>query len=649
MLSFLRHSPSRSLVSLLRLNSLSTRQPNSRQRISQRSGRQVGQQLGQRGVLALLGAIALWGTPATTLNPIIRPATAAEQINLRVGPLRQTIYVSDLALFAESGVVPDRLKLYQTVLTPDVRAVLNNRLALDPAIGERMVEDVLASPNGELLLDALGTVVPGLTVEQIQTAVHTAAADTAGLNVLGVLQAIPQESLDIDLTAAVGMVSQLNLSRLEGQALSSVLAHGLLVANPPALPDTMDPAQAGPQPVGQRHFSFYDADRQRKIALDVYRGVYDKDAPLVVLSHGFGADRQFLTYMAEHLASHGLTVVSIEHPGSNVEALTQTPLDPNVLQRPGRLLPATEFIDRPLDVTFVLDRLEWMNRSSTVLRRRPINTETAVVIGHSLGGYTGLALAGATLDLQSLRTFCEGLQPVGLSPADWLQCAAVELSENTADFTDDRIISVMAMNPLVGELFGPEGLSQVTVPTLILTGTQDGVTPTLRQQLTPFTQLAGPKYLVAVIGGTHLSVGDPDNVNQSLTQVPFMPELQGEQTVALREYLQGTSLSFVMQHTDEAERYQPFLSSTYAQQFSTEALPLRFTQTLPDSVLSWMRLTDRDPTRVGWGRAFSWLHLETLESQDRLYRFQQQMTAYMALEQLSITMLRWPFPSLRLF
>ncbi|MEL6327048.1 MAG: alpha/beta hydrolase, partial [Cyanobacteria bacterium J06626_23] len=390
-------------------------------------------QLGGSLLSGWIGAASLLvAQSAITAGNVGSSAYAAEQVNLRVGPLSQTIYVSDLETFAATGIVPQRLRLYESVLTPEVRAVLQNRLALDPAIGERMIEDVLGSPNGEIFLDALATVIPGLTIDQIQTAVHEAAAETSGLSVLGVLQAIPQDQLDIDLTAAVGLISQLNLSRLEGQALSSVLAHGLLVADPPPVTAAFDPALSGAQPVGQRSFSFHDEDRQRTIKLDVYRGVYPKDAPLIVMSHGFGADRQFLTYMAKHLASHGLTVVSIEHPGSNVEALTQIPLDPNVLQRPGRLLPASEFLDRPQDVSFVLDRLEWMNRSSSVMHRQ-IHTAEVVIIGHSLGGYTGLALAGAKLDLRSLRTFCDGLQPVGLSPADWLQCAAVELLENEAD------------------------------------------------------------------------------------------------------------------------------------------------------------------------------------------------------------------------
>ena len=134
-----------------------------------------------------------------------------------------------------------------------------------------------------------------------------------------------------------------------------------------------------------------------------------------MLSHGFGADRYFLKYMAEHLASHGLTVVSIEHPGSNVQALMEMPLDPNIAESPSRLLPASEFLDRPRDVSFVLDRLAELNQSKTDYSGA-FNTGDVTIIGHSLGGYTGLALAGAKLDLRSLKSFCQNIQPLGVSP-----------------------------------------------------------------------------------------------------------------------------------------------------------------------------------------------------------------------------------------
>ena len=122
------------------------------------------------------------------------------------------------------------------------------------------------------------------------------------------------------------------------------------------------------------------------------------------------------------------------------------------------------------------------------------------------------------------------------------------------------------------------------VPTLLLTGTQDGVAPTLEHQLKPFEQLAGPKYLLAVIGGTHLSTGDPSNINPALSELPFMSELRPEVTKNLRQMLKGVSLSFVEQRSPAAKQYEPFLSPAYVQSFSTPALPLRLTKTLPEGV-----------------------------------------------------------------
>ncbi|MGD1948035.1 MAG: alpha/beta hydrolase [Leptolyngbyaceae cyanobacterium] len=586
----------------------------------------------------------LWGSSMALGIAMVSPVQAAERVNIQVGPIQQTLYVSDLEEFARTGQVPPRLRLYESFLTPELRSMLNNRVALDPAMADRMVADLLASPNGELLLDSLARVAPDLTVEQIRGAIRLAAKQTNGLNMLGVLRAVPQDTLDVDLTAALALVSQLNLSRLEGDALSSVLEQELLVSNDIELPAGIDPTTPGPMDVTQRSFKFVDSDRNRLIPLDIYvpdRAAVD-DAPLVVLSHGFAADRRFLTYIAEHVASYGFTVVAVEHVGSNVEALNNTPLDPSAVEDPSRILPASEFLDRPRDVSYVLDRLVWMEQVSPMLEGK-FDTDRVVMIGHSLGGYTGFALAGAQLDLSALPPFCESLTPVGLSPADWLQCAATELPEVTADLSDSRIVQVIAMNPLVGRLFGRKGLADIDVPSIILTGTKDGVTPTLAQQLEPFNQLTGSNnHLVAVIGGTHLSVGDPDNVNEALTQIPFMPELAGEQTIDLREYLRALSLSVVMQYTDEAETYSVFLKPAYSQLISTGALPIRMTQTLPDSVQSWLRTVAPEQARAQGETLRSWVHLRTFETRKSIGNVHRRMMAYLRQEQVSITVLYWP-------
>jgi len=231
-----------------------------------------------------------------------------------------------------------------------------------------------------------------------------------------------------------------------------------------------------------------------------------------------------------------------------------------------------------------------------------------------------------------------------VSPADWLQCAAVDLEEQQADLSDNRIQQVVAMNALTGQLFGEAGLREVTVPTMLLTGTQDSVTPTLDQHLTAFTQLSGEKHLLAVIGGTHLSVGDPGNVNPALSELPFMSELRVEETANLRRVLKGISLSFVQQRMENAEQYKPFLSSAYVQSFSTSTLPLRLVAELPNSVLSWLNFSERlsgdrtSPTFTG--------RLMALGYMGALYQRHQMQAAVAAHLQASqvVTLLRSPLP-----
>ena len=572
------------------------------------------------------------------------PGLAAERVIVRLGPLSQSIELSDLETFAETGEVPEQLKLYQRFLSPSLQRSLRQELELDPRMSDRIIDDVLASANGELLLDTLGKVAPNVTIPQIQAAIRLAARQTDGLNMLDILRAIPQETLEVDVSQAVVLVSQLNLSNLESRSLSGVLDQELRVEDPPPILSDIRPELAGEATVFQQAINFEDRDRDRIIPVELYWTGKTK-GPLVVLSHGFGADRFFLDYIGKHLASHGLTVVSVEHPGSNLNTLVDLPIDPEITEKPSRILPAQEFLDRPKDVSFVLDQLERLNQRSVFYRER-FRTQEVSIIGHSLGGYTGLALAGAKLDLRSLESFCKNIQPLGVSPADWLQCAAADLKEQQADLTDSRIQQVIAMNTLTGQLFGEVGLSEVTVPTLLLTGTKDSVTPTLDQQLNAFTQLSGEKYLLAVIGGTHLSVGDPGNVNPALTELPFMAELKVEETANLRQLLQGISLSFVKQQTTEAADYKPFLSSAYVQSFSTVDLPLRLVETLPDSIRSWLTFSGRISANTAAPTLTSRLiALSYLGSLAQKEEWQRAVTAQLQANQV-VTMLRSPLPFL---
>lgn len=523
------------------------------------------------------------------------PALAAEKVTLRLGPFEQAIAISDLEQFAKTGELSSNLKLYAPLLTSQVREALNRRLQIDPNAADKLIEDVLRSPMGKQLIRSLEVAMPNSSVEQVQAAVSIAARQANGLSLVGFLRAYPQENITLDASSAITLALQFNPSYLQSQALSPLLETELAVNSNAAFKPAFDPAVLGSQTVQQQTLFLQDRRRHRTIPVDLY---FPKQAerslrlplvsrlreapsrqPLVVISHGFGADRKFFAYLARHLASHGLTVAALEHPDNNAKRL----LSVSSVNNPSKLLPATEFVDRPLDVSFVLDELAKLNQQPGLLQGK-LNTQQVSAIGHSLGGYTVLALAGGEVDVAELRQFCKNATPIGQAPGDWLQCAAADLPRKL-QLRDQRVKSAIALNPLVGNLFG-KSLTQVTIPVLLLAGTEDTITPAINHQLRPFTQLHSPKYLLTAIRGTHLSISDSVNVASTNNQSTFGKERQGEETKSLRQLFQGVSLAFIKQLTPEAKTYAPFLTSAYAQSFSTPQLPLRLNTQLPASISS---------------------------------------------------------------
>lgn len=583
------------------------------------------------------------------LSSLGSSALAAESITVRLGRLSQTVSLNDLETFASTGEVPRSLRLYRPLLNASLRQTLEGEITLEPEVGQVILDEILHTPGGAQLLDTLRAIAPNLAAADLRITLEQVSKSESGLTLLSMLRAMPQDTLEIDVGTLLTLASQFRLAEMESKALSRVLRKdpAAETAEPVSLLGT-DPFATGPSTVERWELVLRDRSRDRSIPIDIYWSE-DSHGPLVVISHGFGADRHFFAYLAQHLASHGLTVVSVEHPGSNVAALLSMPTEGLAKGLPttavgSRILPATEFLDRPRDISFVLDRLEKINLYSYSLRDR-LNTDQVAFIGHSLGGYTGLALAGAALDLRSLESYCQTLNPVNVSPADWLQCAALDLPVKYANLRDDRITQLIVANPLTGLLFGEAGLSRVRVPTLILAGTHDTVTPMASQQLRPFMQLPAGKHLITVVGGSHLSVGDPNNLNADLGRIPFMPSLPDVTTAPLRIFLQGVSLSFVMQQTPEAEAYAPALSPAVAHAFSTTSLSLRLSQTVPEGLATWPRLRQNGLLRQEPLISYlpSLLHLEAVAIQDQLQVLQRQMAAYLRHTPPSMTAVYWPF------
>lgn len=166
-------------------------------------------------------------------------------------------------------------------------------------------------------------------------------------------------------------------------------------------------------------------------------------------------DRTSHADLAEGFAERGFTVAAPTHPDVGGLESGDGALDPLLL--------------RPRHVSLTVDAaIEEANKKTN----EPFNTIT--VIGHSIGGYTALRIAGAEVNTDGLPAHCDA------NPSDEILCSPTARTrfetvvDADAGSGDPRVDQVVLLAPGYGPLFSPEALGEVAVPVLIV-GAEDDV------------------------------------------------------------------------------------------------------------------------------------------------------------------------------
>ena len=292
---------------------------------------------------------------------------------------------------------------------------------------------------------------------------------------------------------------------------------------------------------------------------------------MIVISHGLGSDRSTFAYLAIHLASYGFAVLVPEHPGSNAARLQAL-----INGTASEVSEPIEFVNRPLDITFVLNQVESLVNAMPNLRGR-LNFQQVGVLGQSYGGYTALVVAGAPINPQQLQASCQNLENT-LNLSLLLQCRAIDLTQPEPALQDSRVKAVIAINPITSAVLGQTSLSQIKVPTLMVTGNADTIAPAVTEQIQPFTWLTTPnRYLVMLQGGTHFSTLDSSNAPDA---IPLPQEVVGPSPAIARRYIDALAVAFFQTYIANNPAYRGYLSAAYSTAISESPLPLSLVHTL---------------------------------------------------------------------
>jgi predicted dienelactone hydrolase len=522
-----------------------------------------------------------------------RPGWSAERIFLSYGILERSVSVSALEAYARQGVLDSDLYVYSQYVDAKQLATLRRALLARADLSPVAVSQFLYTQQGEILLRRLGEVIQPESRDTgffaIRAALILASAEPEGLTLLNVFRKFPTRGLRIDLQRSLQIAD--DFGDLIGQTRQATDTIAQLASQESIpLPDTMlDLTARGAYGFQTETWRLVDRSRgfvqalgrERVFPVDVYlpiarRQPLPNSIPVIVISHGLGSDRGTFRYLAEHLASHGFVVAIPEHPGSNAKQL-QALVDgiANEVTSP------SEFVDRPLDIKYVLDELE--RRAKSDPRYSRLNVRRVGVLGQSFGGYTAMALAGAPINFAQLQQSCrpdEVNRTLNLSLL--LQCRATALPPINYNLSDPRVSAIVSINPITSSVFGQASAGQIKIPTLIMAGNADTIAPALPEQIQPFTWLqTNDRFLAVINQGTHFSTLGQGNDEG----VPVPPEVIGPSPAIARRYANALSLAFFQTYINNQTSFRPYISATYARAISQDPLRLSLVQSLTVSQL----------------------------------------------------------------
>jgi predicted dienelactone hydrolase len=195
-------------------------------------------------------------------------------------------------------------------------------------------------------------------------------------------------------------------------------------------------------------------------------------SPVIVFSHGFLGCATQSKFLTEALAEHGYWVVAPQHNDATCREARRRERPPSqkapAFTHPDAWTDDT-FVDRADDIRAVVDAIA----HDTQLASR-LDLDRVALVGHSLGGYTVVGLAGGW--------------PSWRLPG---------------------IKAVLALSPYTEPFVKHNTLSHLSVPVMYQGGTLDwGITPFLARAHGAYEESPSPKYFVNFAGAGHFAWTD---------------------------------------------------------------------------------------------------------------------------------------------
>jgi predicted dienelactone hydrolase len=505
---------------------------------------------------------------------LLMPAYGAGRISFYFNILSRSLDVSSLEAFAEDGTVNAQLRGYFAIAGLDAeeraafRTALQEPVEADPVLLSRLFYSKIGEDILTLFLGDLIRTDAGLNGKySLRAALILASQDEEGLSVLNFLRHLPtdmrinvqpvlQLSQNVDFVVDATKYAITTLDDLSAQQ-----ARTEPFVDFSALPRLDEPGEYDVQSqqwtmTSERTDPLSGSTSQRQFYVEVWHPTQIRmgQTPVIIFSHGLSSRPEDFSDWAAHMASYGYLVAMPQHPGSD---MGQRDRFKQGLSR--ELFLVSEFIDRPQDISDVIDELERRNAAEF---GGQLDLDNVGVAGHSFGGYTAFAVAGATIDFEFLADEC-GDRFSYLNTSLLLQCQALVLPHQPYSFRDERVQAVAVMNPVNSSIYGRSGLGNIQTPTLILSGSHDPATPAVFEQFRTFPWMTTQnRYLGLIEGQAHVDFSQVDaGITDTINSIDGLTLAEPQ---IIQTYAQSLSVAFFGVYTEQNDDYLPYLQASYS-------------------------------------------------------------------------------------
>ncbi len=513
---------------------------------------------------------------------------AAERIAFNYPPFGEFyIYIEDLADFSNEGKVNSRLNYFTKGLNSEqldkFQNILGQEISLNPVTVYRFtnssVGEEILRQLGEIIRSDLGpvkrrrerdfhktsTAKLSNNLLALRGAINQAANHPDGLTLLNILRQFPLKTIYFDLPKTLSLIETgIDLLEQRESAINSLQQEvSTDINNIPAREQNL--SLPGNYKWHKLSFTFHNPHRIASSPFELYLPETDKPVPLIIISHGLASNRITFEYLGKHFASYGFAVAIPEHIATNFEQFER------FLSGQAKFPQGDNLILQPLDIKYLLDWLEYESKSNRILKNK-IDLQQVGLVGHSLGGYTALALAGGKINWEQIKQQCldNEANNIWLNLSILMQCSFQELPIKDYQLIEPRIKSAIAISPFASIIFGQEGIEPISIPTMIISGTKDPITPAVPEQIYPFTWLETPdKYLLLVDPANHFSF-----LEESIGILPVPDSIVGLKPSLAYPGLKHFTTAFFQVHLSKNLEDKIYLQQSYADSFTDQSIKI---------------------------------------------------------------------------